>query len=158
HNLGFKASSVNDDNLMIVEGNAPLAVAYAANIIAIYQTYRWNAYVEAHRQEPPVWHGPVENGSWRIGYLQGGDLGEIKFWLGAPSNGGPPIAPAATGAPARSASATGPAPAQPGARPSRPSAAKKTVATKAKARKTKAKGASTRKKPTARKKTPAKRT
>ncbi len=45
HNLGFEASSANDDNLMIVEGNAPLAAAYAANIIAIYQAYRWNAYV-----------------------------------------------------------------------------------------------------------------
>ena len=61
HNLGFKASSDNDDNLMIIEGNAALAAAYAANIIAIYQTYRWNAYVEAHRQDPKVWHGLVDN-------------------------------------------------------------------------------------------------
>jgi phosphatidylserine/phosphatidylglycerophosphate/cardiolipin synthase-like enzyme len=158
HNLGFKASSVNDDNLMIVEGNAPLAAAYAANIIAIYQTYRWNAYVEAHRQDPQVWNGPVDNDSWQNGYLQGDDLAEIRFWLGAPSNGGPPNAPAAAGAPARSASATGPAPAQPSARPSRTSAAKKTAATKVKARKTKAKRASTRKKPAARKKAPGKKT
>src|SRR5262249_15778657 len=43
HNLGFKASQSNDDNLMIIEGNAPLAASYAANIIAIYQAYRWNA-------------------------------------------------------------------------------------------------------------------
>jgi phosphatidylserine/phosphatidylglycerophosphate/cardiolipin synthase-like enzyme len=35
HNLGFKASHANDDNLMIVQGNAPLAAAYAANIVAI---------------------------------------------------------------------------------------------------------------------------
>ena len=59
HNLGFKASTKNDDNLMIIEGNRPLAAAYAANIIAIYQSYRWNAYVEAHRQDPKVWHGLV---------------------------------------------------------------------------------------------------
>ncbi len=45
HNLGFKASNANDDNLVIVEGDAPLAAAYAINIIAIYQTYRWNSYV-----------------------------------------------------------------------------------------------------------------
>jgi len=31
HNLGFKASNANDDNLVIIEGNAPLAAAYAAN-------------------------------------------------------------------------------------------------------------------------------
>jgi phosphatidylserine/phosphatidylglycerophosphate/cardiolipin synthase-like enzyme len=48
HNFGFKASSKNDDNLMIAEGNAPLAAAYAVNIIAIYEAYRWNAYVTAH--------------------------------------------------------------------------------------------------------------
>ena len=37
HNLGYKASHANDDNLVIVEGNGPLAAAYAINIIAIYQ-------------------------------------------------------------------------------------------------------------------------
>jgi PLD-like domain len=84
HNLGYKASSKNDDNLMIVEGNAPLAVAFAANIIAIYQTYRWNAYAEAHRQDPHVWHGLVDNASWQDSYLQGDDLAELKFWMGGP--------------------------------------------------------------------------
>ena len=83
HNLGFKASSKNDDNLMIIEGNAPLAAAYAANIIAIYQTYRWNAYVEAHRQDPKVWHGLVDNDQWQSGYLGGDELAELQFWMGA---------------------------------------------------------------------------
>ena len=66
---------------MIVEGNAPLAAAFAANIIAIYQTYRWNGYVEAHRQDPQVWHGLVDNDAWQANYLQGDDLAELKFWL-----------------------------------------------------------------------------
>jgi phosphatidylserine/phosphatidylglycerophosphate/cardiolipin synthase-like enzyme len=83
HNLGFKASSENDDNLVIVEGHAPLAAAYAINIIAIYDTYRWNSYVEAHRNDPQVWHGPVDNDQWQSGYLTGGDLAELRFWLGA---------------------------------------------------------------------------
>ncbi len=83
HNLGYKASTANDDNLMIIEGNAPLAAAYAANIITIYQAYRWNAYVEAHRQDPKVWHGLVDNDSWQSGYLTGDDLAEIQFWLGS---------------------------------------------------------------------------
>ena len=84
HNLGYKASSKNDDNLMIVEGNAPLAAAFAANIIAIYQTYRWNAHVEAHRNDPTVWHGLVDSDQWQGGYLTGSDLAELKFWLGEP--------------------------------------------------------------------------
>jgi hypothetical protein len=82
HNLGFKASSENDDNLVIIEGNAPLAAAYAVNIIAIFQTYRWNSYVEAHRKDPKAWHGLVDNDTWQDGYLAGDSLAELKFWLG----------------------------------------------------------------------------
>jgi len=88
HNLGFKASSANDDNLMIVEGNAALAAAYAINIIAIFQNYRWNSYVEAHRQDPKVWHGPVDNDQWQAGHLTGDSLHELEFWLGGQSPAG----------------------------------------------------------------------
>ena len=108
HNLGYKASTENDDNLMIVEGNAPLAAAYAANIIAIYQAYRWNAYVEAHRQDPKVWHGLTDNDLWQDGYLQGDELAELHFWLGMSSAGtGQPAAIQSPGIlPARTATAT----------------------------------------------------
>jgi hypothetical protein len=82
HNLGFKASNANDDNLVIIEGNAPLAAAYAINIIAIYQAYRWNSYVEAHRQDPRSWHGLVDNDQWQSSYLTGDRLNELKFWNG----------------------------------------------------------------------------
>jgi phosphatidylserine/phosphatidylglycerophosphate/cardiolipin synthase-like enzyme len=82
HNLSFRASNANDDNLVIIEGNAPLAAAYAINIIAIFQTYRWNSYVEAHRADPKAWHGLVDNDQWQSSYLAGDELKEIKFWLG----------------------------------------------------------------------------
>jgi phosphatidylserine/phosphatidylglycerophosphate/cardiolipin synthase-like enzyme len=126
HNLGYKASTKNDDNMMIVEDNAPLAASYAANIIAIYQTYRWNTYVDAHAKDPQVWHGLVDNATWQDSYLKadGPDLAEIKFWLGeGPSAGAPVAAPASGGAEVRAATASGPAP---GARP-RPAAGKKLV-------------------------------
>jgi phosphatidylserine/phosphatidylglycerophosphate/cardiolipin synthase-like enzyme len=90
HNLGFKASNANDDNLVIVEGNAPLAAAYAINIIAIYQTYRWNGYVEAHRQDPRVWHGLVDNDQWQGNYLKGDRLNELRFWSGDGDGTAPP--------------------------------------------------------------------
>ena len=97
HNLGYKASTKNDDNLMIVEGNAPLAAAFAVNIIAIYESYRWNNYVEAHRNDPRVWHGLVDNDQWQHSYLKGSELAEIQFWMGnpAPVVGGSPISNAA---------------------------------------------------------------
>jgi phosphatidylserine/phosphatidylglycerophosphate/cardiolipin synthase-like enzyme len=89
HNLGFKASSKNDDNLIIIEGNGPLAAAYAINIIAIFQSYRWNSYVEAHRQDPKIWHGLEDDDTWQAGRLTGSKLAEIEFWLGeeAPASG-----------------------------------------------------------------------
>ncbi|HZC58908.1 MAG TPA: phospholipase D-like domain-containing protein [Chthoniobacterales bacterium] len=101
HNLGFKASNANDDNLVIIEGNAPLAAAYAINIVAIFQTYRWNSYVEAHRADPNVWHGLVDNDQWQSDYLAGDELKEIKFWLGAKSDVTPvqPSTSTAPGAP-----------------------------------------------------------
>ena len=116
HNLGHKASSANDDNLMIVEGNAPLAAAYAVNIIAIYQNYRWNTYVDQHSRDPHVWHGLVDNATWQESYLAEGshELAEIRFWLGegpsAPAAAAQPMpAPATRGIKVRAATATGPA-------------------------------------------------
>ena len=99
HNLGFKASSKNDDNLIIIEGNGPLAAAYAINIIAIFQTYRWNSYVTQHRNDPKVWHGLENDDKWQDSYLTGNDLAEIEFWLDEEDAGGAqvPASPAAAG-------------------------------------------------------------
>jgi hypothetical protein len=117
HNLGHKASTANDDNMMIVAGNAPLAASYAANIIAIFQNYRWNTYVDAHAKDPQVWHGLVDNATWQDSYLDPTrpDLAEIKFWLGegatSPAAAGQPVAaPPAGGTQVRAATATGPSP------------------------------------------------
>lgn len=155
HNMGHKASTANDDNLMIVEDNAPLAAAYAANIIAIYQNYRWNTYVDAHAKDPHVWHGLVDNTTWQNGYLADGspDLAEVKFWLGegpsGPAAAGQPVpAPAPAGVKVRAATATGPAPhsrdsakktakKKPANKPTRKSAAKKKPVTRKTARKAK---------------------
>jgi phosphatidylserine/phosphatidylglycerophosphate/cardiolipin synthase-like enzyme len=110
HNLGFKASNANDDNLVIIEGNAPLAAAYAINIIAIFQTYRWNSYVEMHRKDPKVWHGLVDNEDWQASYLdpKGDDRAELDFWLGGKPGAAPAPAPAAE--PAAGPAAPAPAP------------------------------------------------
>jgi phosphatidylserine/phosphatidylglycerophosphate/cardiolipin synthase-like enzyme len=170
HNLGYKASHANDDNLMIVQGNAPLAAAYAANIIAIYQTYRWNAYVEAHRQDPQVWHGLVDNDKWQDSYLakDSDDLKEILFWLGQRAASGappaPPPGPAPDASSARAVTATGPAPASPrqprkGTKKTAKSAKERAPAKKRTPAKKKTKAAKKKsKKKVAKKKAPAKKT
>lgn len=97
HNLGFKASSKNDDNLVIIEGNAPLAAAYAINIIATFQAYRWNMHVEQHRQDPVFWHGLQDTDQWQQGYLKPASeqLAELEFWMGKEEEATPAYAAAA---------------------------------------------------------------
>jgi phosphatidylserine/phosphatidylglycerophosphate/cardiolipin synthase-like enzyme len=41
HNLGPKASGINDENLLIIRDAPGLAAAYATNIMSIYNQYRW---------------------------------------------------------------------------------------------------------------------
>jgi phosphatidylserine/phosphatidylglycerophosphate/cardiolipin synthase-like enzyme len=124
HNLGHKASIANDDNLMIIEGNVAIAAAYAVNIIAIYQNFRWNAYVEAHRNDPHVFHNLQDNGDWQTGHLSGGALAELLFWLGKPGAAPAPGAAAPSGPPAKTVTA-GPAPAPEGKPVRKPKAPKK---------------------------------
>jgi phosphatidylserine/phosphatidylglycerophosphate/cardiolipin synthase-like enzyme len=151
HNLGHKASIANDDNLMIIEGNAAIAASYAVNIIAIYQNFRWNAYVEAHRQDPHVFHNLQDNGDWQAGHLSGGALAELLFWLGTPGT----AAPASGGPPAKTTSA-GPAPTPPKAKPVKKPKAPKKTAKKKKAPAKKKKATKKKKKAPAKKKSPAK--
>ena len=78
HNMGYKASHSNDDNLNIVEGNGPLARAYAANIVAIYQEYRWRQYVAGHATGG--WKGLEDNDTWQSGHLER-EARELLFWV-----------------------------------------------------------------------------
>lgn len=56
HNLGPKASGTNDENLLIIRDAPGLAPAYATNIMAIYNQYRWR--FRRHIQpEAKRWNG-----------------------------------------------------------------------------------------------------
>jgi hypothetical protein len=46
HNLGYKASYCNDDNLLIVRKNRQLAIAYAIHVLDIYDHYVFRARIE----------------------------------------------------------------------------------------------------------------
>lgn len=43
HNLGYKASYSNDENLVIVKGHQELALAYTAHVLDVYDHYRFRA-------------------------------------------------------------------------------------------------------------------
>ncbi len=115
HNLGPKASQMNDDNLVIIEGDAALAQAYAVNIIAIYQEYRFREYVTKNAASPNAWHGLEDNDTWQQGHLSGDAEGELQFWLGqtvtaSSSAGGPPSPPTGLTATVAASSAAAAAP------------------------------------------------
>ncbi|WP_413990341.1 phospholipase D-like domain-containing protein [Labrys okinawensis] len=46
HNLGYKASYANDENLLIIRGNSALATAYAVHVLDIYDHYLFRAKLE----------------------------------------------------------------------------------------------------------------
>lgn len=81
HNLGPKASSKNDDNLVIIENNSELAAAYAVNIMSIYNQYRWR-YYRMQSEQPNKWTGLRDDDTWQDRYLKGAELRELNFWLG----------------------------------------------------------------------------
>jgi phosphatidylserine/phosphatidylglycerophosphate/cardiolipin synthase-like enzyme len=110
HNLGPKASAKNDDNLVIIEGNSALAQAFAVNIIAIFQEYRWRQYVIQHSNDAKAWHGLQDDDQWQKGYLTN-DKAELEFWLGnnatsAGSTTTPPISSAPNAGTSKSARKT----------------------------------------------------
>ncbi len=83
HNLGPKASTSNDDNLVIVEHAPDLAAQYAVNIMTIYNQYRWR-YFRTQRKDPTGWDGLENTDTWQDPYLRAGSdrQRELDFWLG----------------------------------------------------------------------------
>ncbi len=72
HNLGFKASYSNDENLLIVSGDQDLAAAYAVHVLDVYDHYRFRA-VEADlaSKGQEGWSGFLEtDDSWQDDYLE----------------------------------------------------------------------------------------
>ena len=92
HNLGPKASSTNDDNLVIVENAPALAAAYAVNIMGVYDNYRFRfrrSQAEHAGQDggaggQPAWHGLQTQDTWQDDYFTGAKARELRFWLAEP--------------------------------------------------------------------------
>jgi phosphatidylserine/phosphatidylglycerophosphate/cardiolipin synthase-like enzyme len=87
HNLGPKASSANDENLVIVEGAPELAKDYAVNIMGVFLQYRWrfrNRQPDAGTAPPKnQWAGLRDSAEWHKGLVSGARERELQFWLGA---------------------------------------------------------------------------
>jgi phosphatidylserine/phosphatidylglycerophosphate/cardiolipin synthase-like enzyme len=72
HNLGFKASYSNDENMLVVSGNRALAEAYAVHILDVYDHYRFRAIeTELKRKGKKGWTGFLQtDAAWQDGYVE----------------------------------------------------------------------------------------
>src|SRR5262249_13824982 len=48
HNLGFRASHNNDENMLIIRGHKGLAQAYACHVLDLYDHYAWRFLLKQH--------------------------------------------------------------------------------------------------------------
>ncbi|GAC1044747.1 phospholipase D-like domain-containing protein [Rhizobium sp. No.120] len=85
HNMGPKASGVNDENLVIITGNGDLASQYAGKIMEIYAQYRWRQSVQ-RQGGAPKWTGLADDDSWQIKSpdqpYDKRRIRELDFWFG----------------------------------------------------------------------------
>lgn len=82
HNLGPKASSKNDDNLLIVENAPGLAAEYAVNILGVFAHYKYRYNLHQNQTGAQVWKGLQTSDSWQNDYFKAGKRREIDFWFG----------------------------------------------------------------------------
>lgn len=101
HNLGFRASHNNDENMLIIRGHRGLAEAYACHVLDLYDHYAWRYLLKQH---PDIFGKPLQSDdTWQDRYIKGDQekSPELRFWLSA------------AGGAAASGAGAGPAPKKP---------------------------------------------
>ena len=80
HNLGYRASYMNDENMLIIRGSWVLAEAYAAHVLDIYDHYRFRFQVQRHGDR--AWSGLDPTPKWQDPYFasESPTLKEVAFW------------------------------------------------------------------------------
>lgn len=79
HNLGYRASYNNDENLLIVKGHRALAEAYAVHVMDVYDHYRWRWVLE-QRKEAAFTGLKRTSAEWQGKYFTKLKE-EVAFWL-----------------------------------------------------------------------------
>jgi hypothetical protein len=77
HNLGYKASFSNDENLLIVRRNRRIAEAYATHVLDVVNHYRWRYKLQdLHRQGRlgDAWQDLEDGDTWQDKYFDSGFL------------------------------------------------------------------------------------
>lgn len=84
HNLGYQASYNNDENLLMIEGNKKLAMAYATHVLDVYDHFAWRWMLQTGqpvdaqlKTKPDDWLDWYFDASGNIKTAQ------LKFWMKA---------------------------------------------------------------------------
>jgi phosphatidylserine/phosphatidylglycerophosphate/cardiolipin synthase-like enzyme len=84
HNLGYQASYNNDENLVMIEGNKKLAMAYATHVLDVYDHFSWRwtvnhgTTVDANlKTKPDDWL------NWYFDAQGNIKTAQLKFWMQA---------------------------------------------------------------------------
>lgn len=75
HNFSKSASIENDENFIVIRNNRKLAEHYAVACIAMYNHYRWRAYLkEKFDKGEDIWSHLSDDPKWQSSYLRSGEL------------------------------------------------------------------------------------
>ena len=87
HNLGYRASYNNDENMAIIRNHRAVAEAYAAHCLDVYDHYAWRYWLGVENEK--AWHFLSTNDTWQDSYFAADNRvksAELNFWLGASSS------------------------------------------------------------------------
>ena len=82
HNLGYKASYSNDENLLIIRGNQALAQAYAVHVLDVYDHYRFRYLQQEQQDKAGAFSGFLcTDPSWQEPYFTSAGRAEMQNWI-----------------------------------------------------------------------------
>jgi phosphatidylserine/phosphatidylglycerophosphate/cardiolipin synthase-like enzyme len=82
HNLGFKASYANDENMLILRGNRALALAYTVHVLDVYDHYKFRAALEQQARDAMLKGNPKPKKPTGKGFLQTTDKWQDPYVAG----------------------------------------------------------------------------
>ncbi len=85
HNLGYKASFDNDENLVIVRGNKKLALAYTTHILDVYDHFSFRYWFKKYGKTED-YNLETDSEKWLAKYFDANGKmtnAQLKFWMHA---------------------------------------------------------------------------
>ena len=85
HNLGYQASYNNDENLVMIQGNKKLAMAYATHVLDLYDhfSWRWTVRRDASKNDSYLKTTPDDWLGWYFDAQGNIKTAQLKFWMQA---------------------------------------------------------------------------